>query len=320
MFHVVITDYNFRDLSPEEDVLIQAGCSLAARRTVTEAELPELVGEADGVITQFAPITARVIGCMRKCRSIVRYGVGFDNVDVEAAARRGIPVSNVPDYCVDEVADHALALILSLVRQIPPISNRVRAGEWRFTVPLERMFTLKALTVGIVGFGRIGRAVAGRLAGFGGVVTAFDPMSTPARMEALGVRSVALDELLATSDVITIHCPSTPETRHLIRAETLARMKPGVILINVARGSIVQQDDLVMALNKGQIAAAGLDVTDPEPIPSDSPLLKMDNVVITNHIAAYSALSLGRLQRLAAETLLKTLRGDRRVNVVNGVE
>lgn len=319
MLSVAITDYNFRDLSPEEKVLVPAGCSITARRTATEEELTGLVADADGVITQFAPVSARVVEAMRKARVIVRYGVGYDNVDLEAAARKGIPVCNVPDYCVDEVADHAVGLMLSLTRQIPQTWKRVQAGEWRFPVPLERMFFLGALTVGILGFGRIGRAVAKRLQGFGCSILAHDPISTAEQICAAGATPASYEELLSQSDVITLHCPSTPETRHLIREETIARTKTGVILINVARGNIIDQADLARALAAGRVGAAGLDVTEPEPIPPDSPLLLMNNVVITNHVAAYSAGALERLQRLAAETLLKALRGEPLPNVVNGV-
>jgi D-3-phosphoglycerate dehydrogenase / 2-oxoglutarate reductase len=319
MFNVAITDYNFRDLSPEEGVLNPAGCSIHARRTVTEAELPELVSEADGIITQFAPITGEVVKAMRRAKVIVRYGVGFDNVDLQAAARQSIPVCNVPDYCVDEVADHALALMLAVTRQIPQIFNRVRQREWRFPIALEKMLTLKNMTVGVLGFGRIGRAVAQRLKGFGGEIIAHDPVSSRAQIESAGVRAVDLDGLLRSSDLITLHCPSTPDTRHLIRAETIAKMKPGAVLINVARGSIIHEPDLISALQDGRIAAAGLDVADPEPILPDNPLLQLDNVIITNHVAAYSASALDRLQRLAAETLLKGLRDEPLPNVVNGV-
>jgi D-3-phosphoglycerate dehydrogenase len=319
MFNVVVTDYTFADLSPEQSVLAPAGCVISGRRATAESELPGLVGEADGVITQFAPITEMVVESMRKAKVIVRYGVGYDNVDLHAAARKGIPVCNVPDYCVDEVADHALALALACTRQIPQISYRVRAGQWRSPVPLDKMAALRGMNVGIIGFGRIGRAVARRLQGFGSSIIAFDPVSAPAQIESSGVRAATLQELLASCDLITLHCPSTPETRHLIREETIAQMKRGVILINVARGNIVQHDDLAEGLKEGRIAAAGLDVTEPEPIPSDSVLLKMENVIITNHVAAYSASALERLQRLAAETVLKALRGEPLPNVVNGV-
>jgi D-3-phosphoglycerate dehydrogenase len=320
MFNVAVTDYTFADLSPEEAVLCPAGCIIRGRRAIAEPELPDWVKDADGVITQFAPITSRVVDSMRHAKAIVRYGVGYDNVDLQAAARKGIPVCNVPDYCVDEVADHTLALILGVTRQIPQTCNRVRAGQWRSPVALDAMFALRTMTVGIIGLGRIGRAVAARLKGFGCAIIACDPVSTPAEIEAFGVRAATLREVLAGSDLVTLHCPSTPETRHLIRGETIAEMKRGVILINVARGSIVQHDDLASALKEGRIAAAALDVTEPEPIPVDSELLKMDNVLITNHVAAYSASALKRLQQLAAETLLKALRNEPLPNVVNGVQ
>lgn len=314
---VVITDWTFADLRIEEEILKPAGCELAARQCRTEAELSALVAEADCVLTQFAPLTPNVIRAMTRTRAIVRYGVGVDNVNLEAATQRRIPVCNVPDYCIHEVADHTLALILALTRQIPQVANRVRAGQWRSALELQKMSALQSLTVGVVGFGRIGREVVQRLRAFHATVLAHDPAAAARDMTAVGAEAVSFEELLRASDVISLHCPSTPQTRHLIHRGTLARMKRGVILINVARGTVVQQSDVLAALQSGQVAAAGLDVTDPEPIPDDHPLLRMENVIITNHVASCSPAAFVTLRTRAAETAALAVQGGKLPNVVN---
>lgn len=314
---VVVTDWTFQDLQVEEEVLESLGCDLVARQCKTEQELIALVGGADCVITQFAPLTHKIIGAMDKARAIVRYGIGVDNVNLEAATLKRIPVCNVPDYCIDEVADHTLALILALTRQIPQVSNRVRSGKWRTALELEKISALKTITVGVIGFGRIGREVVQRLRPFKCPLLVHDPVVPGWEITNSGASAVSLDELLQSSDLITLHCPSTPQTRHLINRQSLARMKRGVILINVARGAVVQQDDLVAALQSGHVAAAGLDVTDPEPIPDDSLLLRMENVIITNHIASCSPRAMTTLRRCVAETAALALRGAKLPNVVN---
>lgn len=314
---VVVTDYAFDNLELEASLLRPLGADLVGQRCRSEAELIALVAEADGVLTQFAPLTPAVIQAMRRARVIVRYGIGVDNVNLEAAARHGIPVCNVPDYCTDEVADHSLALLLALTRQIPQISQRVRAGQWRTAVQIERMHALGHLTVGVVGFGRIGREVVQRLRPFKCTVLVHDPLVAPAEATALGATAVPLLELWARSDAICLHCPSTAQTRHLVNAATLAQMKRGVLLVNVARGSVVNQPDLIAALERGQVGAAALDVTDPEPVEDQSPLLGMDNVIITNHVASCSLPAVEKLRRRVAEIAGLALRGEPLPNVVN---
>ena len=230
---IAVTDYTFGELDIETGILKAIGAEVVGRRTHDEAELVELVRDADCVITQFAPINARVIEAMQRARAIVRYGIGVDNVDLAAAASKGIPVCNVPDYCIDEVADHTLALLLALTRRIVVSNNYIRDGKWGTPAPLTSLHSLKQLRVGIVGFGRIGREVARRLLAFKSPVQVFDPQVSASEIKQAGCEPVDLERLCETSDVVSLHCPSTAATRGMINAERLKRFKPGSLLINV---------------------------------------------------------------------------------------
>ncbi len=320
MIQVAVTDYSFDSLDIEAGILQPLGCELVTRKRIGSPEqLAVLVADADAVLTQFAPVNAAVINAMRKAKVIVRYGVGVDNVDLEAARARGIPVCNVPDYCMEEVADHTLALLLAITRNLLANTNHVRSGHWGLAVPLPAMKALRDLKVGVVGFGRIGCEVVRRLLAFRARVLIHDPVVPAAVIRHTGAEPVGLDELLGQADVITLHCPSTPQTRWMIRRETLARMKRGAILINVGRGDLVESAALVEALQEGRLAAAGLDVFDPEPIPLDSPIRILDNVVVSSHVASCSEKAAYRLRLTAAEIVVRSLRGEPLPNVVNGV-
>jgi len=213
MIKVAVTDYTFESLEPETDILRPLGCDIVARRKANGGELRELVADADHIITQFAPLTADMIAAMQKARVIVRYGVGVDNVDLDAARARGIPVCNVPDYCIDEVADHALALILATTRHVVPNHLAVRGGQWKLAVPLAAMRALSELAIGVVGFGRLGRAVAKRLLAFRCRLLVHDPIVPAAAIKDAGGMPVDFPSLLADSDIVTLHCPSTAQTR-----------------------------------------------------------------------------------------------------------
>jgi D-3-phosphoglycerate dehydrogenase len=320
MTKVVVTDYSFPSLDVEAGILQPLGCKIVARKQITPpAELAALVAEADYVLTQFAPVNAEVIAAMRRARVIVRYGVGVDNVDLDAARARGIPVCNVPDYCVDEVADHTLALVLATTRQVVPHCLGVRGGRWAAAVPLAAMKALCDLTVGVVGFGRIGREVVRRLQAFKSRVLVHDPAVPAEQVRGGGCVPAGLEELLRESDLLTLHCPSTAQTRRMIDRAAIERMKPGAILINVGRGDLVESAALVDALQRGHLAAAGLDVFDPEPVPADSPLLGMDNVVVSPHNASASVKAARKLRETAAGTVARAVRGEALPNVVNGV-
>jgi D-3-phosphoglycerate dehydrogenase len=315
---VAVTDYTFPDLSLEEAIL--AGHEI---RSIKEkrgpAELIPLVAAADAVITQFAPVNAEVIAAMKKARVIVRYGIGVDNIDLEAARERNIPVCNIPGFCADEVADHTLAFILGLTRQVTLYSNAVHAGTWGLVTRLDEIRALRDMTVGIIGFGRIGREVVARLKGFKCPVLVHDPVVPADVIEAAGCQPATLDEVFAASDLVTLHCPSSAETRGIINRDSLARMKRGVLLVNLSRGDLVDSAALVAALDSGQVAAAALDVFSPEPIPGDHPILKRKNVILAPHIASVSVRAVRTLRESTAQTALKALRGEPLVNIVNGV-
>jgi D-3-phosphoglycerate dehydrogenase len=317
---VLVTDHTFDPLDIEQRILQPLGAVLDARQCRTAEQLLPLVADADAVLTQFSPVNAQVIAAMKKVRVIVRYGVGVDNVDLEAAKEHGIPVCNVPDYCIDEVADHTLAFILGVTRQVVPNCVRVRNGPWGLAVPLSEMRTLRDLTVGVIGFGRIGREVVRRLQPFRTLIHVFDTAVNPSEIESAHASAVAsLDELLPRSDIITLHCPSTAQTRRMLGASNLAKMKRGSILVNLARGDLVDTDALVAVLQSGHLAAAALDVCDPEPIPPGHPLLQMPNVLVAAHVASTSVRAVRTLRETAAGLVARRLRGEALTNVVNGV-
>lgn len=320
MSRVAVTDYTFDSLDIETAVLQPLGCQISSfREKKPPAELIPLVADADQVITQFASLNADVIAAMRKARVIVRYGIGVDNVDLAAARDRGIPVCNVPDYCIDEVADQTLGFLLAATRQIVSNTVGVRSGRWKLSVPLSGMQTLRDLTVGIVGCGRIGREVIRRLQPFGCRVLVTDPVTPPDQIASLGGSAVSLPQLLAESDVVSLHCPSSADTRRMINSDSLKRMKRGVILVNVARGDLVDSAALTEALQSGQVGMAALDVFDPEPIPNDSPLLRMDQVILASHVASTSVRAVRRLRETVAEIVARSVRGESLPNIVNGV-
>lgn len=317
---VAVTDYSFDSLDIEASALEAAGFSLRAFKERRPAvELIPLVSDADAVLTQFAPVTAEVIAAMTRARVIVRYGIGVDNVDLEAARQRSIPVCNVPDYCTDEVADHTLAFLLAVTRQVVPHCLGVRGGAWKLATPLHRLHSLRTLTVSVIGFGRIGRAVVARLKPFGCRIVVHDPAVSPGDIEAQGCCPAGLDEALTLGDVVTLHCPSTPATRGLINRARLATMKPGAIFVNLARGDLADPDALIEALQSGHLSAAALDVFSPEPIPADHPLLRMDNVVVSPHIASASVPAVRKLRETAVGLAVRALTGQPLPNVVNGV-
>ena len=317
--NVAITDWTFPDLGIEQGVLSRAGHEIVARQCRSEADLIALVGEADAVITQFARVNAAVIGAMSRARVIVRYGIGVDNVDLETARARGIPVSNVPDYCIDEVADQTLGFILGLTRQVVAHSNHVQSGKWGLATPLEGMRTLRHQTVGVVGFGRIGREVVKRLRPFGCRVLIFDPVVPADAIREAGADPATLEEILRRSDILTLHCPSTPQTRRMLNAASFELLKPGALLVNVARGDLVEPAALMAALESGRLAGAALDVFDPEPIPAGHPVLKDPRVILAPHIASASPPAVRRLTETAAGVAVAALEGRLPPNIVNGV-
>ena len=310
---VVVCGLDHANLTEEQDVFGRAGVRLQTVIARTEAEYLERCGEADGLLIQYGAITRRVLEGLPRVRVLVRYGVGVDGIDVAAATDHGVPVVNVPDYGTDEVANHAVALLLALARKITRLDRQTRSGGWDvFRVgPVTR---LAGQTVGIVGCGRIGSAVARKLGGFEVRLLGCDPYVDTFPP---GVQPVAFERLLAESDYVTIHCPLTDETRHAFDAETLAWMRPTAVLINTARGGIVDTAALVGALQQGLLAGAGLDVLEQEPLDPASPLLRMEQVIVTPHGAWYSEEGRSDLKRRAAEEAVRVLRGARPRHCVN---
>jgi D-3-phosphoglycerate dehydrogenase len=316
---IVVTDHAFPDLGIEEAIATAAGASLVAAQTKDPARLATAVADADAVITQFAPVNADVVNAMRRARVIVRYGIGVDNVDLAAARSRGIPVCNIPDYCIDEVADHTLAFILALTRQVAPQSGLVHEGGWKLAGAPADFRTLAGMTCGVVGFGRIGRGVVRRLVAFGGRVLVSDPVATPDAIAALGAHPAPRPRLLAESDLVTLHCPSLPETKGMLNAAALAAAKPGLLVVNLSRGDLVDPDALVAALDSGHVAGVALDVFAPEPIPAGHPILGRANVILAPHVASVSAASVHRLRTTAADLAVASLRGGPLASIVNGL-
>ncbi len=316
---IVVTDYSFPDLDLETALVRDAGFELVGHHCKTQDELIGAVAGADAVITQFARITPAVIAAMTRARAVVRYGIGVDNVDLDAARAHAIPVSNIPDYCIDEVADHTLSFILGLTRQVVIHTREVQAGQWRLAVPVPAMRVLREQTVGVLGFGRIGREVVRRLLAFKCRVLVHDPVAAAADIVALGAVAASLDQVVAAADLLSLHCPSTPATRKLVGSALLGRMKPGALLVNLSRGDLVDTDALVAALRSGQLAGAALDVFDPEPLPADHPLRTLPNVIVAPHIASVSPTAVHALREGAARRAVAAVRGELPPNVVNGV-
>ncbi|MBM4143890.1 MAG: C-terminal binding protein [Lentisphaerae bacterium] len=321
MKKVVITDYAFDEIDVEKGILEPQGHAVVGQKSGKDpAALAALVRDADAVLTQFAPVNAAIIGAMQKAKVIVRYGIGVDNVDLEAAAAKNIPVCNVPGYCIDEVADHTLALILAATRQIVPCDSVIKSGQWKLPVPVAALRALKYMTVGLVAFGRIGREVAARLKPFKCRILVFDPGVPAAEIKGAGCEPATLDDVLARSDLVSLHCPSTEKTKYMINATAIAKMKKGAILVNASRGTLVDTPALVAALQSGRLSAAALDVTDPEPPGADHPLLKLGNVVITPHDASATPQSGLTLRTTVANLAAMALRGEKLPNIVNGVK
>jgi len=317
-FKIVITDFGDPSHELEEAELRASGLSynLVRLNTRSADELLPHVRDADALIVQWASITRPLIEALQQCRVISRYGIGVDMIDLEAASERGIPVCNVPDYCIDEVSTHTLAFVLALNRRLLPQTAHVASGQWG-GAPGGMPQRLSLQRIGVLGLGRIGREVARKAQGVGLTVLAFDPYLGADQAQALGVELVSLEALLRRSDYLSIHCPLTKETRHLIGAAQLALMKPSAFLINMARGPVVDQAALYQALVTGVIAGAAADVLEQEPPDPNDPLLKLPNMHVTPHSSSASTESVLQLRRDVARHVIEVLRGDPPRAVVN---
>lgn len=312
---VVITDYDFGDVEIERGILEAAGAEVVALQAKREADLFEAARDCAAIMNQYARVGAETIARMEQCKVIARYGVGVDIVDVEAATRRGILVTNVRDYCTEEVADHAVALWMTLARSLPAYDRATHAGVWQWQsgAPVRR---LRGRTMGIVSFGKIGQAIAHRARAFGTEIIAYDPFLPAAVARDLGVELVSKEALLARSDYILMQAPMTSETRHFLSDAEFAAMKPGAILVNTGRGPTVDNKALHRALTEGHLAAAGLDDPEEEPAkrarwdPADNPLFSLPNVLFTPHAAYYSEESIRAAREGAATQVAKVLTGQ----------
>ena len=315
-YRVLVTDHGFENVERERGILLGADAETVVASCRTEEDVIEAARGSDALLVQWAPITAQVIETLDQCKVIVRYGIGVDNVDLAAAAGRGIPVCNVPDYCIDEVADHTIALTLALARQLPQVDSRVRAGVWRI-VPDNRMPALRDLTFGTLGFGRVARAVLDRARPFGFRLVAADPYVPAPQSTATPVDLVTIDDLVKSCDIVSLHAPLTSATRLIFNDDRIATMKQGAILVNTGRGGLVDLGALARCLSSGHLGGAGLDVYEEEPLPLDHPIRQSPNTILTSHIAWFSESSVPRLQQMAAEEVARALRGQPLSNPVN---
>lgn len=312
-FKVLLTDYAWPDLEIERSVLAGADAELLVAERDDAASLAAMARDADAIMTNWAKVPAEVIEAAPSCRIVARLGIGLDNIDVACATRRKIPVTNVPDYCLVEVAEHALALVFALGRKIGHYHLATKEGRYELqTGPTLRR--IEGQTLGIVGLGAIGRKLAEKAFGVGLAVVA---TNRSGRGGLAGVRMVGVDELLRKSDYVSLHVPLTDATRHLIGREELAQMKPTAYLINTARGGVLDHAALAEALDAGKLAGAALDVQDPEPPDLSLPPYNDPRVIVTPHAAFYSEESVSDLRRRATEQVAACLRGERPENVVN---
>jgi D-3-phosphoglycerate dehydrogenase len=304
---VVVTDWEYEDLRFEQNVLLQhEDIELVSGQCRTEEEVIALCRDADALINQYAPIGRTVIEALQKCKVITRYGVGVNTIDLDAATEKGICVANVPDYCVDEVSDHALALLLSWSRKVTLANPHVKQGLWdyKLTQPIPR---LRGMVIGLIGFGKIPQALAEKVKPLGLQILAFDPYFPKHLAEEKGVRLVELDELCSLSDFISVHAPLMESTHGMIGKKQFSLMKKNAVIINTSRGPVIHESSLIDALKKRLIAGAALDVVEVEPISADHPLLSMDNVILTPHVAWYSEESAAEMRSKAAMGVVDVL-------------
>ncbi len=313
---ILITDYAWPSVEPERQVLARVGAALIVAESGDEAELLSLAPTIDGILTCWKPVRENVIAAAKKCQIIGRCGIGLDNIDVAAATQHGIVVTNVPAYCIDEVSDQGMALLLACARKIPRYDAAVKNGTWAQNIG-PQMYRLRGKTIGIIGFGRIAKAVVPKAKAFGLQVNVYSPRTPHETIRTHGAEKVAFAALLATADFITIHAPLTEETQGMFGPAEFRAMKPTAFLINTARGGIVDTEALTAALISGEIAGAGLDVLETEPPKPNEQLLTCDNVIITPHTAFISQEALLDLEVTAASCVAQVLTGQCPESVVN---
>jgi D-3-phosphoglycerate dehydrogenase len=309
---IAVTDSVFPTLDPAKAALSRLNPTYRMSKSVNADDILAVAKDADAVLVTYAKLTREVLSQFTRCKAIGRFGLGVDNIDLPTAKEKGIAVNYVPDYCIREVSDHAMALLLSLIRKVPLSNKLVQSGRWEMpaVVPIRR---IEGTVLGLIGFGHIPRLVAPKAQAFGIKVIAHDPFAKPEIFKTAGVESVDLDTLFKTSDYVSVHAPLLPATRGMMNAAAFAKMKKGAYVVNTARGPLIDEPALIAALDSGQIGGAGLDVVTTEPLAKDSPLLGRDNVIISPHTAFYSIEALNELQTKCATDVARVLSGEKAV-------
>ncbi len=309
---IAVTENIFPTLDPAKAALARLNPTLRMAKSTSADDILEVARDADAILVTYAKLPRELIMQLTRCKAIGRFGLGVDNIDLPACKEKGIAVNYVPDYCIREVSDHAVALLLALIRKIPLSNKVVQAGRWEMpvVVPIRR---IEGTVLGLLGFGNIPRLVAPKAKAFGMKVIAFDPYAKPELFKNASVESVDFDTLLKTSDYISVHAPHTPQTRGMVNADAFAKMKKGAYIVNTARGPLIDEPALIAALDSGQVGGAALDVVAVEPLAKDSPLLGRDNVIITPHTGFYSIEALDELQSKCASDVARVLSGEKAV-------
>jgi D-3-phosphoglycerate dehydrogenase len=322
-FKVYISDYDYPDIEIEKSILEPIGAEVIGLQCKTGEGLGDLARDADAILQQYAKITESTIAKLQRCKVICRYGIGTDILDLEACSKHGIQVTNVPDYCLDEVADHSIALGLSLFRRLPQYAHFTNQGNWHWNIDGIVPGRVRKSTWGLIGFGRIAQNIATKVRALGFNVIACDPYISKGFMDSFGVEKVELEQLLTCGDVVNLMCPHTPETNRMIGEKQLKLMKRSAVLVNGARGKLIDNKALHTALSSGWIAAAGLDDPEEEPAkldhwsPQDNPLFGLTNCIITPHVAYVSEDAFLECRRIAAENAREVLLGRSPLNPVH---
>ena len=306
---VVVTDSPFPSLDPAKKALEDANAEVVQAPSSSEEDIIKAAENADAILVTYAKLNENILRSLKNCKAIGRFGIGVDNIDLKVAVELGISVNYVPDYCLDEVSDQAMAMIISMARKIPQSNKLVQSGRWEMPA-VGPMYRLRGKTVGLIGFGNIPRLMTPKAQAFGFNVIASDPYAPKELFEKYGVESVSMDELYERSDFISVHAPLLPETKGVVNKDAFKKMKATAIIVNTARGPLINEKDLVEALDKNEIGGAGLDVVETEPLPENSPLIGRDNVILAPHTAFYSVEALEELQTKAASDVARVLNGE----------
>jgi D-3-phosphoglycerate dehydrogenase len=314
-FKILITDPYHQNFHIEKEILAEINAEVVISHCKTEEDVIKICSNMDGLLVSYVPIGKKVIENLHKCKVIVKYAVGANNIDLGAATQKGIYVANVPNYCIEEVSTHTVALLLNLVRNILVYDKSIKKGAWNPLIG-DPIFRIKNKVLGIIGFGHVGKRVAEKIRPFGLTILIYDPLVNNELISKYGAKKVELKTLLHQSDYISLHCPLNKSTKHLIDFKEIEMMKKGVFLVNTSRGEIINQKALYDALQNGKIARAALDVLEKDP-PSLTDIINTDNIIYTPHVAWNSVEAEIELRKLAAQEVKRVLEGGRPLNLVN---